>query len=47
MKYKTCPRCGTETMAKKQLANGKFTWYCQICGLKRGEFLKDIKKGVV
>jgi hypothetical protein len=34
-------------MLKKQLPNGKFTWQCELCGLQRGEFKKDIKKGVV
>ena len=44
---KTCPKCGTVTMVKKKLPNDKFTWYCQKCGLQRGEFRKDTKKGVV
>jgi ribosomal protein L37AE/L43A len=44
---KTCPKCGMRTMIKEKLLNGKFTWKCQVCGLKRGEFKEDTKKGVV
>jgi transcription elongation factor Elf1 len=44
---KLCPHCGKRTMVKKKLANGKFTWVCTVCGLQRGEFKEDKKKGVV
>ena len=44
---KICPKCGERIMVKKKLENGKFTWYCPVCELNRGEFLIDKKKGVV
>ena len=44
---KICPRCGIQMMKKMRLSNGKFTWFCESCGIKRGEFYEDMKKGVV
>jgi transcription elongation factor Elf1 len=44
---KTCPRCRMKTLKKVQLENGKYTMECETCGLKRGEFKPDKKKGVV
>ena len=35
---KICPECKIHIMIKKILPNGKFTWFCQRCGLKCDEF---------
>jgi ribosomal protein L37AE/L43A len=44
---KTCPRCQKDTLKKIDLGNGKYSWVCDNCGLKRGEMKPDKKKGVV
>ena len=43
---KLCPRCGKRTMVEVPLDNDKYTMICKDCGTQRGEFRKDIKKGV-
>jgi DNA-directed RNA polymerase subunit RPC12/RpoP len=42
-----CPKCGTRTMAKVRLPDGKYTLRCERCGLERGEFKPDRGRGVV
>lgn len=42
-----CPHCETRTMARVRLPNGKYTLRCERCGLRRGEFKPDKKKGIV
>jgi hypothetical protein len=42
-----CPSCGTRTMARVRLPDGKYTLRCERCGLQRGEFKPDKKIGIV
>jgi len=44
---KICPKCGERSMVQKKLPGGKYVLVCEKCGTKRGEFLEDMKKGVV
>jgi transcription elongation factor Elf1 len=44
---KTCPRCQKESLIKVRLDDGKYSMICENCGLIRGEFKPDKKKGVV
>jgi hypothetical protein len=42
-----CPKCGTRTMARVRLPDGKYTLRCERCGLERGAFKPDSGRGVV
>jgi uncharacterized protein (DUF983 family) len=42
-----CPRCGKNTLIRKELENGRYVIVCTSCGLMRGELPPDEKKGVV
>jgi hypothetical protein len=34
-------------MTKRRLPDGRYTLKCKVCGLQRGEFKPDSRKGVV
>jgi transcription elongation factor Elf1 len=47
VKKSVCPNCGTRTMVRIRLPNGRYTLKCDVCGLERGEFKPDTHRGVV
>ncbi|MGA1819648.1 MAG: hypothetical protein ACMUHU_01425 [Thermoplasmatota archaeon] len=42
-----CPKCGRHDLKREYMDNGKYRIVCGNCGLTRGEFVPDRKKGVV
>ncbi|MDG6220659.1 MAG: hypothetical protein QCI38_04335 [Candidatus Thermoplasmatota archaeon] len=44
---KVCPNCGKRTMEKQKLPDGRYTWFCVLCGIRRGVLEEDSKRGVV
>jgi hypothetical protein len=44
---KKCPKCMKKTLIKQPIEEGKYTLLCISCGLRRGAFKPDKKKGIV
>jgi hypothetical protein len=42
-----CPKCGVRSMVKKKISPDKYIIVCNLCGLQRGEFIKDGNRDVV